>query len=52
MDNLGREIFIKYIDSSTEIYQDDFDLSEYSSGIYFIQIVDNNGAITKKLSLE
>ena len=51
-DNLGREIFIRNIDKSIEKYQYEFDLSEYSSGIYFVQIVSSNGTVIKKLSLE
>lgn len=51
-DNLGREIFVRNIDKSIEVYQYEFDLSAYSSGIYFVQIFSSNGAVIKKLSLE
>lgn len=52
LDNLGREIVVNHIDRSIEIYQYEFNLSEYSSGVYFIQVVTSDGIMSKKLSLE
>ncbi|MEE2931384.1 MAG: S8 family serine peptidase [Bacteroidota bacterium] len=52
LDKLGREIFVDNINKLMETYQREFDLSEYSSGIYFLEIISNSGTVSKKVSLE
>ena len=52
LDKIGREIIVKDINKSAGIYQEEFDLSGYASGIYFVEIITSRGIVSKKVSLE
>ena len=52
INSLAEEVFLIELQQFTGEYTKGIDLSNYATGIYFLEIETNNGIINKKLILQ